>query len=287
MDEDLLAIGLGLFSAVTLAAANMSVKMGSDILVARAILSTSAAVMILPAAFFVAPPDQATAGALALAVPAHFFYQLCLVKAMGRGDLSLVFPVMRGTAPLLTAVTALLLLNERLAPLAWLGLLAATAAVVSFALPPRGVRLHQHPDRAALAWAAATAVGISLYNVTDARGVRIAPDPLTFIVWLFLIDGILITLTALILRRNALGSAVAMKWRYGVPAGALSILSFGSALYAFSLIETAKVSALRETSVVFAALMGSVLLRESFGRRRILAAVALAAGLVLMQFGGS
>ena len=204
---------------------------------------------------------------------------------MGRGDLSLVFPVMRGSAPLLTAFAALLLLGERLAPVAWLGLLAASAAVISFAMPPRGVGLRRHPDRAALGWAAATAVGIALYNVTDARGVRIAPDPLTFIVWLFLIDGILITLTALLLRRNALRTAIAMKWRYGVAAGALSILSFGSALYAFTLVETARVSALRETSVVFAALMGSYFLKESFGRRRIVAACALAAGLILMQFG--
>jgi drug/metabolite transporter (DMT)-like permease len=286
MDETLLAICLGLFSAVTLAAANMSVKMGTDILVGRAILSTSAAAMILPAILFVPPPDAATLGALALAMPAHYFYQICLVKAMGRGELSLVFPVMRGTAPLLTAVAALLLLREELAPFAWFGLIIASAAVIFFALPPKGLRLREHPDRAALAWAVGTAVGISLYNVTDARGVRIAPDPLTFIVYLFLVDGMLITLTALVLRRDVIGKAVAMKWRFGVAAGALSILSFGAALYAFSLMETAKVSALRETSVVFAALMGSWFLGEGFGRRRIVAALALAASLVLMQFGG-
>jgi drug/metabolite transporter (DMT)-like permease len=127
---------------------------------------------------------------------------------------------------------------------------------------------------------------VSLYNVTDARGVRIAPDPFTFIVWLFLLDCIFITAAAILFRRNALAAAVAMKWRYGVAAGALSILSFGAALYAFSLMETAKVSALRETSVVFAALLGAAFLGESFGRRRILAALALATGLVLMQFGG-
>ena len=286
MDPVLLAICLGLVSAVTLAAANMSVKMGTDILVGRAILSVSAALLILPAAFFVPVPDTATAIALAMTQPAHFFYQICLVKAMQRGDLSLVFPVMRGAAPLLTALAALLLLREQLAPLAWLGLLAATAAVTSFALPPRGVKLRHHPDRAALAWAAATALGVALYNVMDARGVRIAPNPFTFIVWLFLIDSIAITAAAILFRRNALAAAIAMKWRYGVAAGALSILSFGSALYAFSLIETAKVSALRETSVVFAALMGSLFLGESFGRRRLIAAVILAAGLVLMQFGG-
>ncbi len=156
--------------------------------------------------------------------------------------------------------------------------------MISFAFPPKGIRIRDHPDGKALLWALGTAVGISLYNVADARGVRIAPSPFTFIVWLFLLDFILITSLALIVRRDALGQAVAMKWRYGVAAGALSILSFGAALYAFSLIETAKVSALRETSVVFAALLGTWFLGESFGRRRLIASLVLAAGLILMQF---
>ncbi len=285
MTDPLLAVVLGLFSAVTLAAANMSVKMGTDILVGRAILSSSAAILILPAAFFVSPPDAATWRALLIALPAHFFYQICLVRSMQRGDLSLVFPVMRGAAPLLTAFSALIFLREELAPLAWAGLLCATAAVVAFALPPKGVRLRDHPDRTALLWALCTAFGVSLYNVADARGVRIAPSPFTYIVWLFLLDGLAITTLAVIVRRNILAEAVAMKWRFGVAAGALSILSFGSALYAFSLMETAKVSALRETAVMFAAAMGTIFLGESFGRRRIIAAVVLAAGLLLMQFG--
>jgi len=285
VEPHFLAICLGLFSAATLAAANMSVKMGTDILVGRAILSSSAALLIAPAALFVPSPDRATWWALAVAMPAHFFYQICLVGAMQRGELSLVFPVMRGAAPLLTALAALALLDEALSPLAWAGLIAATAAVAVFALPPPGTRMRDHPDLKALLWALGTGIGISLYNVADARGVRIAPDPFTFIVWLFLVDFIFITTLALAVRRNALAQAVAMKWRYGVAAGALSILSFGSALYAFTLMETAKVSALRETAVVFAAIMGSAFLGEGFGRRRIVAALVLAAGLVLMQFG--
>lgn len=285
MNSELLAICLGLFSAVTLAAANMSVKMGSDILVGRTILSVSAALLILPAAFFVPLPDGATWAALLIAMPAHFAYQLCLIKAMQRADLSLIFPVMRGSAPLLTSAAALLLLGESLSLLAWSGLVIATLAVGAFALPPKGRGFRDHPDGRALMWAVATAIGIALYNVADARGVRISPNPLTYIVWLFLLDAVLISSAALLVRRNALAQAIGMKWGYGVIAGALSILSFGSALYAFDLMETAKVSALRETAVVFAAIMGALFLGEGFGARRIVAALVLAGGLVLMQFG--
>ena len=264
----------------------MSVKMGSDILVGRAVLSASAAILVAPAALFVPLPDAWTWGALLLAVPAHYLYQLCLIRALQRGDLSLVFPVMRGAAPLLTAAAAFLFLRETLPPVALAGLAVATAAVFVFAAPPRGTLLRHHPDRAVLAWALATAVGIALYNVADARGVRGAPEPFTYIVWIFILDAICITLTASLIRRRELVRAIASKWRFGVAAGMLSILSYGSAVYAFSLMETARVSALRETSVVFAALLGAVFLKEGFGARRIAAALALAAGLVAMQFAG-
>lgn len=286
MDSAALAIALGLFSAVTLAFANLAVKMGTDILVGRAILSSSAALLTLPAVFFVAPPDAATWTALLLAVPAHFAYQFCLIRAMQAGDLSLVFPVMRGSAPLLTAVGAMLLLGEHLSVLGWLGLAIASVAVIVFALPPSGASLMRHPDRVAILWAAATAIGIALYNVADARGVRIAPSPWTFIVWLFLVDWICVTMLAVATRRRALVASVRGKWRYGVTAGALSILSFGAALYAMTLVETAKVSALRETAVLWAALMGAHVLKEGLGGRRIAAAAALVAGLALLQFAG-
>lgn len=282
---DLLPISLGLFSAVTLAAANVAVKMGTDILVGRAVLSCSAALLVAPFALLVPPPDAALGGALALAMPAHFVYQTCLVRSLSRGDLSLVFPIMRGAAPLMSAAAAFLLLGETLPPVAIVGLMIAVASVIAFALPPRGVSLRAHPDRAALGWALGTAVGVALYSVADARGVRMAANPFTFIIWLFLVDWIMITTAAALLRRRALVEVVRAKWRYGVAAGALSILSFGAALWAFSMMEVARVSALRETAVVFAAIMGARMLKEGFGRRRILAALALACGLVLMQFG--
>jgi drug/metabolite transporter (DMT)-like permease len=161
----------------------------------------------------------------------------------------------------------------------------ATIAVAAFAMPPRGTRMREHPHASALFWALGTAIGIALYNVTDARGVRVAPSPFTFIIWIFLLDGIGVILLALLLRRGLVAATLAARWQYGVAGGALSILSFGSALYAFTLMETAKVSALRETAVVFAAMMGSMFLGESFGRRRVIAAAILAGGLVLMQFG--
>ncbi|OWV34697.1 hypothetical protein B5C34_08295 [Pacificimonas flava] len=286
MSPELLALALGLFSALTLAAANLSVKAGADILSSRAILQCSAALMVAPALFVVPPPDAATWRALAVAVPAHFAYQLVLVGALKHGELSLVFPIMRGGAPLLTGLLAWLVLGEALSLPAVLGLVIATLAVVAFALPPRGVGLLAHPDRRALLFALLTAAGIALYNVTDAAGVRAAPSPFTFIVLLFMFDCLGITPLALWRRRGRWGEIIRAKWRYGLAGGGLSILSYGAALYAFSLTEAARVSAVRETSVVFAALFGALILKEGFGTRRIVAALILAGGLAILQFAG-
>ena len=286
MNATTLAIALGLFSAITLATANLAVKLGSDILVGRAVLSTSSALMVAPFALVVPWPDAATLAALGWAIPVHFAYQICLIRALERGDFSLVFPIMRGTAPLLTALAAAVILGERLSAIGWLGLAIATVAVIAFAWPRQGGGWRAHPDAAALGWAGATAIGVALYSVADARGVRIAPTPVTYIVWLFMVDWVLVTITALAVRRGQVMAVVAARWRYGLAAGALSVLSFGSALYAFSLIETAKVAALRETAVVWAAVFGARLLREGSGARRIAAAVMLVAGLILLQFAG-
>nr|WP_255536320.1 DMT family transporter [Pacificimonas pallii] len=146
------------------------------------------------------------------------------------------------------------------------------------------MRIDAHPDGKALFFALLTAAGIAAYNVTDAAGVRIAPSPFTFIVWLFVFDCVGITPLAIWRRREQYLPLLKEKWRYGVAGGALSILSYGAALYAFSLIEAARVSAIRETSVVFAALFGALILKEGLGARRIAAAFILAAGLALLQF---
>ena len=286
MNGVLLAVVLGLFSAITLAAANYSVKAGSDILASRAILQGSASLLMLPVVLLMVPaPTPAVWGALAITVPVHFAYQLALIGALKHGDLSLVFPIMRGGAPMLTGISAFLLLGERLTGMEIAGLIIATAAVCLFAWPPQGIRIAAHPDRRALGLAALTAIGIAVYNVTDAHGVRLAGSPFTFIAWLFLFDCVGISALFLVRRRGRLIESVRLRWRYGVAGGALSILSYGAALYAFTLMETAKVSALRETSVLFGALLGALILKEGLGLRRIVAAMVLVAGLALMQLG--
>ncbi|MEL7454199.1 MAG: DMT family transporter, partial [Pseudomonadota bacterium] len=245
----------------------------------------SMALTVLPFVVFVPPPPLALWPGLLLAVVVHWFYQTGLVRALHRGDLSLVFPVMRGLAPLIVAVLAMAFLGEGLSPAGWIGLLIASAAVIVFALPPRSAPAakHRHPDRAALAYACATALGIGAYSVTDAFVIRQMPSPYTFIVYLFLLDWIGIAVVTLITRRGQVWARVRPQLKAGLLAGVAGALSYGAALYAFTLTDAAIVTALRETSVVWAALMGAIWLKEGFGSRRVMASLLLAAGLVIMQ----
>lgn len=286
MSTELLAIGLGLFSALTLALANLAVKATNDVLVTRAVLSVSCALIVAPVAFFVPPPTPELWGAIAVSVPTHFFYQMSMIRALHRGDLSLVFPVMRGLAPLLVAIGAFIFLDETLSSIAIVGLLISVVAVISFGfLQGNRTAATASVSRAALFWAGMTAVGIMAYNIADARGVRMAEQPLTFIVWLFMLDWIGTLVVAAYARKDRLFDAIRPVMKYGISGGVLSVASYGAALYALSLIEAARVTAIRETAVVFGALLGWLILKEGIGPRRIIASVVLVAGLAMMQLG--
>ena len=284
MSPALIALFLGLGSALTLAAANAFVKAGKDILLSRAALSLSAAIMVLPLAFIVPLPNRETWLILAISIPSHWIYQFALIRAMHRGDLSLVFPIMRGSAPLVTALFAAFALGEALPPLAIAGLVIASVATAVFALPEganaAGIR------KAALFWSLATGLSVALYNVVDAFGVRAAPTAYTFIVWLFLLDWIGVNAAALYVRSGEYLSGLRQRLRYGAMAGALSVGSFGMALYGFTIAPVAYISALRETAVVFGALLGWKYLKEGLGLRRTLSALVLAGGLMMLQLGG-
>lgn len=285
--SDLLPIILCLSSAITLATTNVLVKGGGDILTGRMIVQVTAALIMLPFALFFPLPPLSTLPLLAISMVSHWFYQGCLIRAMHRGDLSLVYPVMRGLGPLATAVFATFFLGEHLAPMQQIGLFCASFAILFFALPTAATREGRSLDRRALFWAVLTAVGIGLYAVSDTRAARAMPHPMTFVIALFVFDWIGVTLVFLWQRRGRYLQTIRPQLRSGMIGGVVGCVSYGMAIFAYTMTDAAIVTALRETSVVFAAVMAAVFLKESFGARRIVAAAVLATGLVLMQGGAA
>lgn len=286
MSPALLPVVLCLLSALTVAITNVMVKRGGDVLTARAIVAIVMALSVLPLAPFVPLPPPETWPLIAMSVVVHWFYQFSAIRALHRGALSLVFPVMRGLGPLATAILAAVWLKESLSPLQIAGLVAASLSILVFALPTGLTEAARKLDRAALFWALMTAIGVGLYAVADTRAVRAMDNPMTFVVWLFLFDWIGVTLVLIWQRQGRVIASLRKELHAGVIGGIAGALSYGMAIYAYTLTDAAMVTALRETSVVFAAAFGAWLLKEGFGRRRIAAAATLAAGLVLMQAAG-
>lgn len=283
MSGTIFPIALCLVSAVTVAMVNLFVKKGGDVLSSRMLVSMTMAATALPLAPFVPLPTPEVWAALGVSLLAHAGYQFAMVRALHRGDLSLVFPVMRGFAPLATAILATIFLQESLGILGWIGLLLASAALIVFALPEGEALDAGRLRRTALFWAVLTSMGIGAYSVADANGTRTAETVLTFIVWLFLLDWIGITTAMIITRGKSMLRDVRSQLRDGIIAGLLGSISYATALWAFTMMEAAAVTALRETSVVFGAILGAMILKEPFGRRRIASATVLATGLVLLN----
>lgn len=283
MSADTIATLLILTSAVFHAVSNALQKASGDKLVIRAISTGMFAVIALPVMFLVPLPTGPVWGLLIASSAVHTIYHVCVANAYRFGDLSLVYPVMRGIAPVLTGIGAYVVLSEDLSLFQFAGLVILSLGLFTLALERRGALTTLSANGAALGFAVGSGICIALYTLIDATGVRTVDVALTYIVWFFFLDGLFFPLSVAVWRRHTLSTVIKEHARVGLIAGALSMISYSLALYAFRLGQTAEVAALRETSVVFAAILGAVFMGEAFGKRRITAALVIATGAVVLK----
>ena len=268
-----LMIGSGSVHAVV----NAIVKGGRDKAAGRAITDATGAVLLLPATLFVPWPTGAW-GWLAASAAIHAVYLYALVRAYAVGDLSAVYPVLRGTAPLLTAAVSIGLLGEH----ATTGQIAGIAVIGAAMFVMVAGR---HIGRAALGWSLLTGATIAGYTLVDALGVRAAPEPASYIVWVFVEMGVVVLALFGVVTRGGIFASFRAQWRPGVVAGVLSVVTYGTALYAFSLGPTAPLAALRETGMVTALVIAVVVLRERATWGRVVGVLGILAGAALILTG--
>jgi drug/metabolite transporter (DMT)-like permease len=277
MNSFTFAAGLMIASGSIHAVVNAIVKGGRDKMAGRALTDGSSAIMLLPATLLVPLPGGAW-GWLTASGLLHAFYLFALVRAYQVGDLSAVYPVLRGTAPLLTALVTLGFLGEPATAREIAGIaLIGGAMFVMIA--------GRHLGRNALGWALLTGVFIASYTVIDAHGVRAAPSPMSYIVWLFVIMGGVVVAMFGIATKGAVFAAAVRQWKPGVIAGALSVVTYGMALWAFSLGPTAPLAALRETGMVAALLISIFALKERATPGRIAGVLGILGGAALILTG--
>ena len=229
---------------------------------------------------FVPFPSLATWPYLLASAALHTAYNVSLYSAYRHGDLGQVYPIARGTAPLIVAALSPSLAAEALTAETLAGVLLIALGVGSLAFGG-GWPIGHNPRP--VVYSLVAAVFIASYTTMDGLGARVASTPYTYIAWLFVLDGIPIATIAYWQRRSTAVDWVRANWRAGLAGGAMSLIAYGMVIWALTLGTLAQVAALRETGVIFAAALSSLVLKERFGARRITAACLVAAGAIVLR----
>ena len=270
-----------LFAAACHAGWNALIKVGLDPLSTTTLISIGSAAVALVLVPVVGLPSLGAWPWLIASVAIHLVYFASLIESYRTGDLGQVYPIARGSAPLMTATATSIFVGEKLSLVGWTGIFALVAGV--FLLSARGGRDLAVIDRRAIGFALFTAITICAYSVVDGIGARASVDPNAYSVWLFL--GIAVVMVPYALYRDGRDVVPAMHlyWRRGLAGGALQVLSYGIAIWAMTAAPIAIVAALRETSVLFGAAIAVVVLKEPFRTIRVVAACLIVCGLILIR----
>lgn len=282
-----LALGLAILAAFLHALFGALQKGRIDPWTSRAAIDGAYGLIAAPFALFVVPfPEPHMWPIFAIAWAIHVGYKLAQASAYSVGAYTVVYPVVRGTGPVFTVIGAGLLFGEVFLPLQWAGVLMLVAGILGLAA--YNLR-HVLVDRArlplALGLAVMTGGFVALYTTWDAYGIRATADPFTFIAWFFLLDGLTFPLAYLAIRRG-LQRPFAPVARLGLTGAVVAYFSFGGIMLATRLDKVGEAAVLRETSVVFAALIGWLMLGEGVGPRRLALMALIAAGAVIVEAGG-
>jgi drug/metabolite transporter (DMT)-like permease len=270
-----------LLSGLLHATVNAILKAGRDKMSGRALMDGFSALLVAPAALVVPLPEHAW-GWLAASWFVHLLYLVALIRSFEQADLGVAFPIARGLAPVFAAAAAVLVFGEPISPAVALGIGLICSGVLAIGL---GQARRGRVGASAVAWAALTGVFVAAYTVIDAQGVRAAPSAASYIVWVFLsLGGGIATFFAL-WRGRAFVRAAAAQWRPGLLAGALSICTYGLALFALRLGATPRLAALRETSILFASFLAVFVLKEKTSGPRLLGVLATALGAIVLVAG--
>lgn len=271
-----LPVALAVLGAALLHAAwNALVKGSEDKQLDAYAIAAGSGLLALAALPFLPLPASAAWPWLAGSAAVHVLYFTFLAGAYRWGELSYVYPIMRGGGPMIVAATGVLAFGEILQAQEWLGVVLICAGILAFASGA-------HERRATL-FALANAVVIGAYTLIDAAGARASGAPVSYTFWFFVANGAVIALLGAAQRGRALPAYFRRHWARAVAGGACALGAYSIALWAMTRAPVALIAVLRETSVIFAAILGAVLFKEKMTRRRLLAIGAVLAGLVALR----
>jgi drug/metabolite transporter (DMT)-like permease len=270
-----LLYGLVILSAIAHAVWNALVKSSGDRSLTMVAIRTTGMMVGLLALPFVDWPAPESWKWLAVTAVVMFAYYGLLVRSYGAGDMSVVYPLARGVAPVLTTIAAFLAIGEALGA-------GQIAAVALISLGIMALSVGAGASRPAVGFALATGLSVATYSFFAGLGVRAAGTVLGFQACLEIVTGFGMSCYGLVGRRADFMAYARRHGAVGLFAGAVSVVGFGAYLVAARSLPLGPVSALRETSVIFGAILGTLVLKEGFGARRIAAALLVTTGIVLL-----
>jgi len=278
-------VTLGILAAVLGAAFlhaawNAAIKVGTSRLGAMVLLSFGeVAIGLAVAAFFPLPAPDVWPW-IAASSCAHFFYKFFLAYAYERGDLSRVYPIARGTAPMIVALAGgLFFLSDTLTTQEYIGIFILGLGILAMA---QGV-FAEGENRKLLPFALGSALATASYTMIDGTGARVAGDAVQYIAWVFVVEGALFIVGMLMLRGASVIPRGRREWGAGMFAAAASYAAYAISVWAMTKAPIAVVAAVRETSILFAVLIGWAMFGEHVSRGKMLAAAMIVAGVVVTR----
>jgi drug/metabolite transporter (DMT)-like permease len=277
----MVAVGLALagVSAVASSSAHALLKSGGDKFAVQAWSSLLGLVLALPFLFWVGLPERALWLWLFAGWVLHTLYYLVLIWSYGVSDYSVAYPIARGITPILTAGLGILLLGDRLDPLTLAGVAIISGGIFMLSF-------NSAISRSGLIAAGFAGLLNTAFTLVDAKGMRLAADPMNFLVWYYIFDGVSMPLLFAIRAKRQLAGIAAANARIGLASGVMALFAFLPTLLAFRLAPVGAVSAIRATSVIFSLFLGGGLLKERLDGRRIGGALLVTAG-ALAIIGGT
>jgi drug/metabolite transporter (DMT)-like permease len=254
---------------------NTLVKASGDKELDSYAVAAGAGAVSLVALPFLPLPAAASWPWLAASAAVHILYFVFLAGAYRYGELSYAYPIMRGGGPLIVAASAAFVFSESLTGLQWAGVLIICVGILAFASGAH--------DRRATLFAAANAAVIAAYTLIDAEGARASAAPVSYTLWFFAANAAVILLIGTLKRKRDVPGYLARHWLRALAGGACSVGSYAVALWAMTRAPVALVAVLRETSVIFAAVLAALVLKEKLTRRRLFATGAVLAGLIALR----
>jgi drug/metabolite transporter (DMT)-like permease len=273
-------IGLALFAAILHAGWNAFLRTGSDRLWTVTVMSFSATVVAIPLAIFHPLPAASAWPYVMLSACLQVGYSLFLVAAYRYGELGQVYPIVRGSVPLLVALGGFVLAGQRLSPHQILGVVLAALGIMSLSLGKGRAATRS------ILYALATGAIIAAYATIDAIGVRLAGSSGAYIAWVFLVYGVLLPVTFIVCRGRLTVDFRSPDTLKALGGGIFALIAYGAVVAAFALGPAGPITAIRETSVVFAVLIGRLFLGETLTPRRIAACGVVALGAICLGYQG-